>query len=64
MNALSDPKGFATAQQQRNDQMKSMGIEETKAADKAAEDKKKGEKIATELLITKFCSMCSPGNKI
>lgn len=42
MNALSDPKGFATAQQQRNDQMKSMGIEETKAADKAAEDKKKG----------------------
>jgi hypothetical protein len=43
MSALSDPKGFALAQQQRNEQMQSMGIEDSKAsADKAAQDKKKG----------------------
>ena len=50
MNALSDPKGFATAQQQRNDQMKSMGIEETKTADKEAADKKKGENFKLYLI--------------
>ncbi|KAF4532029.1 hypothetical protein B566_EDAN015008 [Ephemera danica] len=41
MNALTDPNAFIGAQQKRTDQMKSMGIEETKAADKAAEEKKK-----------------------
>jgi hypothetical protein len=62
MNALSDPKGFATAQQQRNDQMKSMGIEETKTADQEAADKKKGAKVSTQ--YSKLNVFFSLGNQI
>ncbi|XP_065332409.1 1-phosphatidylinositol 4,5-bisphosphate phosphodiesterase-like [Cloeon dipterum] len=41
MAALSDPKAFAKAQEQRDEQMKSMGIQDAKVDSKAAEAEKK-----------------------
>lgn len=51
MDALSDPRAFMSGQNKRDDQMKSLGIEESdasKAAQTGANKNPKGTEVAAE----------------